>query len=212
MSCIRSVLILICALGLTACGGSGGGDGDSGPAVMNLVLPGDADLDGIVFVSGAAFSSTAPGAGDTSTDQLARGVFAFRLAGLPAGAQIQQAVLRIAQSRVIGDPYGQWGPLVVDHLRVGPTLDGGDFTGNQITVAIGLLSSNGALGYKELDVTQRVIADIASSRLHSAYLVRFASAQSSDNQGDEDIALFGDTEDTLQVGTPPQLVIRYTLP
>lgn len=212
MYCLRIALILLCASTLAACGGGGGGADETGPAVLNLVLPGDADLDGIVYASGAAFATTAPGAGDTSTDQLARGVFAFRLAGLPAGAQIQQAVLRIAQARVLGDPYGQWGSLVADHLRVGPGLDGGDFTGNQITVAIGLLSSTPALGYKELDVTQRVIADLAASRLHSAYLVRFASAQSSDNQGDEDIALFGDTEDTLQVGTPPQLVIRYTLP
>lgn len=212
MSCIRSVLILLCALGLTACGGSGGGDGDRGPTVLNLVLPGDADLDGIVYSDGAVFTSTAPAAGDTATDFLGRGGFAFRLAGLPAGAQIQQAVLRIAQARVLGDPYGQWGSLVVDHIRIGPSLSGDDYAGNRLAFGIGILSGDATVGYKELDVTQRVLDDIAAGRLHSAYILRFASALVSDNQRDEDIALFGDTEDTLQVGTPPQLVIRYTLP
>ena len=135
-----------------------------------------------------------------------RGFLSIDLGVLPGGISVASATLRAKQVITAGDPYGEFGNLIVDHLNYGPTLDFDDFSLPSITENIGTLSTNAKIEHKELDVTGAVAADLASARARSQYRLRFVvTTVPSENH----FASFAKAEFEPDPANQPQLVIRY---
>ena len=205
-----SLLVLLAlSLVLVACGGGGGGDGGPPPALTALALPSDGDIDGWVGNNDLFFPTSTPVAGDSNLDDGYRAFFAFNLDSIPADAQIVSVKLRLYQSHVLGDPYSTHGPLVADHIDICTGLDLGDYTGSNLRAAFAVVSEDAAIGYREVDATERVLADLAAGRGLAGFRIRFGSRQS-DNDGVRDLIVLTDGEDSGGIGNPPQLIIQYT--
>lgn len=166
---------LLALLLLSACGGGGGGDSS-----QILTLESQADLDGVVDVSG--FLSFDPRTSSGYTGDLeasfrpgyyGRQLFAFPL-GTPAdGIHVISATLRLYQGEVEGDPYGKNGVVVVDHVNYVPDPGADSYDGQTLERHIGTLSTNPFLEVKTVDVTEAVRADVAAGRTHAQFRLRF---------------------------------------
>lgn len=200
------VLVLVCAIPLLS--GCGGGGADS----VTFTVASTASVDG--FVTNTAFvdTGTPVSVGDTdgSFGNVARGFVQFDRSGIPVGATILSAVLRMHQSAVFGAPYASLGNVVVDHVVIGLSLDAADFGASALQADVGGLSSNATLGLRSLDVTTQVLADIAAARSTSDFRLRFPLA--SDADALDDYAQFNDGDDSFGNGILPLLVVRYTGP
>ncbi len=210
------------ALLLTACGGgSGGGSGGGGggPVVGNLTIVSDAAQDGyLAYLDAAAPRSrnlvNSIGAGDNDAyvrRQSLRGFVTFDLRALPPGARITSATVRVYQSSVVGSPYAKLGYLRLDHVDYGATLDYDEF-GLPILggSTVGNISDEPTLGWKSLDVTERLQADLDAARTRSQYRLRFGLRYN--NDATNDWARFEDGEMSQGTVNPPLLVITYTQP
>jgi hypothetical protein len=204
----RPALAFVVALGLLApaCG-SGGGN-----PLFTVVSASDGAVDG--FVTNPTFVDTthriAVGDTDAGFMNVARGFVHFPLAGIPAGATILVADLRLFQSAVFGTPYGTHGPLVVDHVDTGGMLDGADFAAPALLAHAGTLSDDTAIAYKTLNVTAQVQDDLTAGRTHSDFRLRFTL--DSDADAVDDYVEFNDGEDSAANGMLPLLVILYQRP
>ncbi len=199
-------VVLVSALPLlSGCGGGGTGS-------VTFTIASTASVDG--FVTNTAFVDTGTpiSAGDTdgSFGNVARGFVQFDRSGIPAGATVLSAVLRLHQSAVFGVPYASLGNVVVDHVVIGLSLDAADFGASPLQADVGVLSSNAVVGLKSLDVTAQVVADVAAARSSSDFRLRFPLG--SDANALDDYAQFNDGEDSFGNGILPLLVVRYTGP
>lgn len=133
----------------------------------------------------------------------------FDLGALPSGATIEQATLRLYQTSVIGDPYGVGGGSIkVDHMDYGSSFENSDYGMASLSTSFATLSSNGTVGWKEIDVTDRVRDDRQNSRSRSQYRIHLTTeATGGDVTGD--FAYFEASENTVGTGNTPQLVVRY---
>lgn len=145
---------------------------------------------------------------------------------LPAGltaSSIGIVKLRVFLASMNKDPFARFlsGGIRVDHLDYGPTLDlsgGNDFylplpdTG-VLEADIGQLTANGTVGWKEIDVTSQVKADLIAARPRSQFGLRFRFDSSiADSDGDssafnDEYVLFEDAGNHQATGNRPQLVI-----
>jgi hypothetical protein len=202
-----TLCLLVCAF-LGACGGGGGGGAD-----LEVTLPSIAALDGIVESDGTVYEEDSYGIalGDGSPGDGWRGFVTFDLGPVPAGADVLEATLRILQFGVEGTPYADLGGAVlVDHVDVGATLDGGDYDRLAIAENIGTLSTDATLEVKSLAVTSAVRADLAAARTRSGFRLRFPVESDVDPGGD--YVNFNEQEDPDGSGVTPVLVVRYRLP
>jgi hypothetical protein len=168
-------------------------------------------LDGWVRSDRNSQTTGTPIAGDLDAVPIATGngyrvFYSFDLTALPPGGTIGSATLRLYQESVQGNPYGELGNVVVDHLDYGAALDSADFDAPALTSNIGTLSSNANLEYKSLVVTSRVLADIAAGRPRSQFRIRF-SGNDGNNDGSNDNATFTDGEWLL--GNYPKLQVTF---
>jgi hypothetical protein len=189
-------------------GGCGAGAAIFGPEIITLTSP--STLDGYTTSAGDVVPDSASngiGVGDNGSDDGRRGFVRFSLVGLPLGAEIVSAELRMAQAAVTGSPYASLGDVRVDHVNIGAALDAGDHFAVPLLWDVGPLATDGALLVKTLDVTARVLADIAAGRPTSDYRLRFEVG--SDLDGAVDTAHFEDIENNLGTGAYPVLVIEY---
>jgi hypothetical protein len=215
---VASPLLLLGLVAVPACGGAAGllvplideidfgGDDDDD----SVVIESDPALDGWVESDGSADAFSEPFTGDRDDVQPGVGhrqLYSFDLAEIPVGRTILSAELRIFQAVVVGNPYGELGDVVVDHVEYGPSLDGGDYAGGTLTPEVGTLSSDPTFGVKTLDVTAEVIADRAAARTRSEFRLRFGDFDSSDD-GSADYAQFVDSEGSTFFDRPV-LVVRY---
>jgi hypothetical protein len=122
------------------------------------------------------------------------------------------------------DPFARFlpGGVRVDHLDYGNTLDiqsGEDFylpIPNPIVLSanIGGLTAEGSVGYKEIDVTAQVQADIQGGRTRSQFGLRFlfddtmADPDGDDAAFNDEYVLFEDAGNHQGTGNRPQLVLR----
>ena len=107
----------------------------------------------------------------------ARGYISFNLTNLPESVKIQEATLKICQWKSAGDgvegcfpvwdvPGGDTLFCILDHIDYGDSLDTLDWTagdeGDPQTLHsnIGFISKDSIIGWKTLDVTQYIQADI----------------------------------------------------
>jgi hypothetical protein len=168
----------------------------AGP-VTNDVFQGD-PADG--YVSAAGFivaGGSGVYVGDNALDDYSAGFLRFVHASVPAGASVVSATLYAYQSVAIGTPFTQLGAAVlVDHVNIdlgaGAGLDPLDLGSAAYAVGIGSLSSSMALGFRFLDVTAAVQADLDAGRSTSDFRLYFASG--TDGAGDADYVLFDDAE------------------
>jgi hypothetical protein len=192
---------------LPACGG--GGDG---PVTIRLL--GDDALDGFVRSDGTPFAvGGGPAIGDVDVALPGLGhrmFFSFPLAAIPPGTTLVSVTLEITTRGVLGTPYATHGNAILDHLDYGPTLDGGDYGLASLAPAFATAATDATLGTKSVDVTARVMADIAAGRPNSQYRLRF-SLLDSDNDGVSDVAGWEDA--VLSGGSPagaePKLIVTY---
>jgi hypothetical protein len=195
-------------LGAGLVGGCGAGEAIFGPETYTLHAP--STLDGYVTSAGAVLTnSTANGiaVGDNDADQGRRGFVRFNIAGLPLGAEIESAELRLAQAAVTGLPYVTLGTLRVDHVDIGAALDAVDYAAVALLANVGTLSTDATLTVKFLDVKAEILADIAAARTTSDFRLRFTTQD--DGDGLFDTAHFEDMENNLATGAYPELVIVY---
>lgn len=142
--------------------------------------------------------------GDTSTDYYAEGYFSFDIGQIPSGATILSATLRLYHEATLGTPFEDLGPLLVDHLDYGDTLDPGDANLAALQADVGSLAQGSIGQYVGIDAGGSVQDDVSLGRPRSQYRLRFTTT--TDNDGVEDSVFFtgyGGTQNK------PQLVVRY---
>jgi hypothetical protein len=195
------------ALAAGLLGGCGAGEAIFGPETFTLHAP--SSLDGYVLSTGGVLTSSSLGiaVGDNTANAGRRGFVRFNIAGLPAGAEIESAELRMAQADVTGLPYATLGNVVVDHVDIGLVLDATDYASAALLANIGTLSSDVTLTVKFLDVKAEVLADIAAARTTSDFRLRFPVQTDLDALTDS--VHFEDMENDLLTGAYPELVIVY---
>lgn len=219
---VLPVLVSVLGLALAGCGGGGSGGGGGGvvspnpPQVLMQTINSSAALDGYVTSTGVVVANGTLGnlVGDNDGQSVAVGVrsfLSFDLSAIPANAIIDRATLRVAQINTHRNPYPSHGRLIVSHTSYGFTLDASAYA-SILTFNIGALFTNDVeRGYKELDVTTSVGDDFQNTRPRSQFRLEF-EINDSNNDGQTNFAMLGDTEDNGGTNQPPQLVIEYRLP
>src|SRR5687767_3029935 len=215
---VSSALLFVALAALPGCGALGlalpllddidfGGDDDDDTDAVSLAS--DPELDGWVDSEGDFDASSDPITGDRDDVQPGVGnrqLFSFELTGVPIGATIVSAELRLFQVSTNGDPYGELGVVVVDHVDYGPALDGSDYDGGTLFLDLGELSVDSTSESKVLDVTAAVQDDVDLARFRSQFRIRFDGADSNDD-GTPDHAVFGDAEADVSTHRPVLVVV-----
>ncbi len=208
-----SVLVATLAAGmLPGCGGGGGG---SDPA-PTLTLQIAATFDGYVKSDGFLDLNSGPNAiavGDDGLNHGIRGFVRFPISGLPVGAHLVSATLRLTQSNFSGDPYAALGagqPLKLDHVFLGGAIDATDFFDNNGLIArdVATLWTNRSPSTLTVDVTSSVANDLTNLRATSDFRLRFELG--SNNDGFQSFTILNDSEDHAGGGLTPQLTLQYT--
>lgn len=192
------VLTLPSLMALAACGGGGGG-----PKTL-VVTPAGA-FDGFVGKVGNS---------DTDASELfvgdylanpARSVVGFSLAGIPDGATILEATLRMEQFDVRGVPYADLGQILLDLVNLGAAIDGTDYNSVAISSGFAVLSTTSTLEDKQADVTSQVANALMLGLPRADFRLRF-TLESEGVTTDEDLVGFRPVENG---NNPPTLTIRY---
>ncbi len=100
-----------------------------------------------------------------------RSLCSFVLPSLPAGVDILSATLRVFRIEA-GGPFEGLGPVIVDHMDYGGTIDLSDWTGEALTSNIGNFPIAADPAFQTLDVLPEVTADLTASRTRSQYRLR----------------------------------------
>lgn len=199
-SAARAGLFLCLALGVAACGGSGG------PDLQTLVVGGTKAREGVGGGGGATVSNTLI-LGDTPGNAARVAFLSFPLTDLPAGADVATATLHVHHMGVtFGSPYPDLGVLVVDSVDLGAGVDASDATSPALITLPGTLSDAAAVGARSLDVTAAVLADLAALRTRSEFRLRFTLG--TDDDGQQDTIQIAETG-SVDPQPPPTLVITY---
>jgi hypothetical protein len=122
-------------------------------------------------------------------------------------ARVVQATLRMSQYEVGQNSYAGGDEIIVDLMDIGFALDGSDFDAPGLQIDIGTLSSDAALGWKELDVTHAV-RSIVNSRANAQFRLRYRNDMTvpTEHVRFEGVSDFnGDP-----MANPPELVLRFT--
>ena len=203
---IRTIaLASTAAIVLCACGGASIFD----PAPPQaLTIDAAADLTGTVTPA-IGGSGGFLQVGDSSAGVALVGVMGFQLGSIPAGAEIESAVLTVYHLGNLagtGTQYSDLGDLIVDHVDLGPQVDETDFAGS-LQVNIGVLSTAPGEGTRSLDVTEIVRELVAAGRARADFRIRFELM--TDLDGLPDLAYLNDGGDTANNGAVPALQVSY---
>jgi hypothetical protein len=195
--------LLLAASASLSCGGGGGEDSP----LWTDTYASLASFDGFITWPGVVTAGgEAVAIGDDADDAWTYGCYRFVHPGLPSGARVWAAALRVYQFAVVGSPYPTLGGVHVAHVDLGFGLDAGDMTG-ALAADVGVISTDATLGYKDLDVTAQVKADLAAGRKSSDFRLTFYLGTDGDSA--PDLARFTDAEDLQGIGHPPELVVTW---
>ncbi len=200
---------IIAAAGFLASGCDSGATGPrSGPTPLVVdTLPVLTALTGYVLNDGTVVDSSSPTVGDfdqVDSTMRARGFVAFDLSGLPAGVTIKTANLRLYQKSVTGTPYASHGSLVLDHVDLGSSLDAGDYQSVALDSSFAVLSPDASTGIKQVNVLQKVRADVAGARTMTHFRLRF-SLKDGNSDGVTDNVSFRSAAEF----PPPLVIVTY---
>ncbi len=177
------------------------------PILKSKILPSIADLDGFRSSNGGGNSALEIRAGRNSA-LVSRGFVSFEISEVPSNAEIQSAVVRLYQTKIIGNPYNAGGLLKLDHLTYGDALDSTDYALPALSTNFVTLSDSKTLGWKEANVIERLKDDIANARSTSQFRVHF---QTEVTGGDAtgDFVYFEAQDNSMETKNTPQLVVKY---
>ena len=173
------------------------------PAIQTKTINSTAALDGWRASNGGGNTDWYIETGRNNT-LTSRGYVSFDLGSLPSRATITEATLRMYQKIVVGTPYSG-NSLIADHVNYGDSLGSEDYALTPISTAIGTLTSNASIEWKDLIVTDEVKRDISDGRSRSQYRIRFTTEAT----GTDAWARFESGDNYLGTGNLPQLVIKY---
>ncbi len=193
---ILCTALLVSAL-IAGCGG-GGVD----PSTTTAILTSEASLDGYGMPGGLTTNLNLGAIGDYNNNQQYRAWVSFPIGSLPAGADIESAILRVYQASPDDGGY-TLGPVLVQHVSFGVDTFSAYSTAALSNIS-GSLSTEFAVGYHAIDVTAAVQDDITNSRLRSQFRFRHQTATDSDSTTETDSWYMGDS-----ATNKPQLVVTY---
>jgi hypothetical protein len=171
----------------------------SGPQTItvNSNAANDGEVSGLgVVISDWDFARV----GDLADNEVRRAFIDF-VYSIPASATVVSATLQIYCGGATGDPYGELGGVMAEHL-VYDTLDGTDYNTPTGDLA-GTVSSEDTTGFKTLDVTSHVQDDVWSGLGRTQFRLYCFPDGSFDSTAD--FISFYTGENVF----PPQLVITY---
>lgn len=185
-------------------------DADSaalGVNTLNTTIRSNPSLDGYIAKDGTT---------DTNTDILVgkkeagsvRGFVSFDLSGVPAGANITRATLRMYQVKVEGEPFAGNNLVVLDNLDFGGTLDAEDYQLRAESIGFATLSETAEPGWKETDITDVFMENHQMGLTRSQYRLR-SSNESGNVGGLDELATFESANNSLGTGYTPVVIIEY---
>lgn len=199
-------LAFVCIL--AACGGSTTSDEmlefSPAPMPVEVFAPVVPDAEGYIFAGTDVFNAeTSNRVGDWTLDAPSVAVFTFDLTGIGA---VEQATLTLVQLGQAGTPFDDLGPLHLDHIDGGMTLDVGDQVDPPLVAGFVELVDQDT---SHVDVTDLVAADLAAGRTTSSFRLRFEV--DTDGNGDNDFVSFGTTKH-VNPAFHPSLGITHVAP
>jgi hypothetical protein len=186
-------------------------EGAPGPGTTRI--PGSGELDGYRANNGGGSAREAILVGNgrivDTGEAVWRGLMSFELGSIPSGSTVEAVELRFYQGRVVGDPYGKLGNIVLDHVDYGSRLTAEAFDAPAMdSVVLPQQSAPGAW-YILADPTiaSWVAGDLEAGRPRFQLRLRFS--QESDGDGVEDYVSFESGNNYLGTGNVPQLTVSY---
>lgn len=143
--------------------------------------------------------------GNTETE-INRGVVSFSLDAIPQGVQIEKALLRLYQIKVVGSPFGNFGQIQFDHIDLGSNLEALDYDSASLQASFVSLPQSTVAGWKEINVSEQVKADIQMVKTQSQFRIHFANEKL---LAKPNSVSFESSENWNHSGDTPQLVVSY---
>lgn len=177
------------------------------PVSKTVTVGSNAALDGFESSNGGGNTTVDIRAGRNS-NLITRGFVSFAVPSELSGKTVDKAVMRLYQGQVIGNPYTVGGSLKVDHLDYGSTLENADYSDPSLSASFTTLTTTAAVEWKDVDVKDQLIDDMANGRAYSQYRLHFA-IESIGGDVTGDFAYFESQDNSMGTGNRPQLVITY---
>lgn len=177
------------------------------PVSKSITVGSNSALDGFESSNGGGNITLDIRAGRNS-NLITRGFISFAVPSELSGKTVDKAVMRLYQGQIVGDPYSAGLSLKVDHLDYGSSLENADYSAPSLSSSFATVTTNGALEYKDVDVKDMLIDDMANGRTNSQYRIHFAT-ESVGGNATGDFTYFESQDDSIGSGNKPQLVITY---
>jgi hypothetical protein len=201
----------------TGCGGSGGG-GKERTLTVTVSIAAEGPIEGTRDqVNNIAETNLGLEVGDREAQAIVgpvRAFLSFNRSTVPPEATITHAWLQLNLVSVSGSPFaaGQLGNLMVDSVNYGDAFpDSTSYLGNTILGNLAVLATTPTLGVRTATVTFGVVNDHQQNRPRSQFRLKFLDRDQNFDAADT-LVHFVDAEDALTQGSPPALVITYTIP
>ena len=177
------------------------------PVTTKVTLGANGSLDGFEASNGGGNTANDIRAG-RNTFLNTRGFVSFDIPSTLSGKTIDKATVRIYQTSIDGSPYNLLGSLKIDHLDYGNSLENSDYGTTSLSSSFNTVTSNAAIEWKDVDVTDMVRDDLSNSRQRSQFRIHF---QTEGTGGDAtgDFAHFESADNTVGTSNTPQLVVTY---
>ena len=164
-------------------------------------------MDGYVGKDGTTDTGTNILVGKKETGS-ARGFISFDLSGVPAGANITKATLRVYQVGAAGEPFVGNNLIVLDNLDFGGTLDAQDYQLRAESSGFATLSENADTEWKEVDITDVFMENHQMGLTRSQYRLR-SSNETGGVTDQAELVTFESANNSSGTGYTPVVIIEY---